>query len=1073
MGEPIATSDLREHVRRGDAVIIAGAGVAAASSSVAATGSWRAMLLSLFEHATQTLQEPAPGWFDRVRDEMHSSDLDDVLSAAEKLERKLGGNNGRAFRRWLRTTFERASIDRPELLDAILDTGAPILTTNYDSLFERRSHREPTTWRHPAQVQQVIAGRSDKIVHLHGHWEDPSSVVLGIRDYESILGAEFLQVLLQSCVALKSLVLVGCGGTRDDPNLGALFRWAVEVAGQSGHDHYVLVSQRQLAEQPLSDDGPLVPIVYGNEHEDLAPYLAGLGRSQRSSMSAPQVREFGSAPAPPTLAVGRSAETEALAEAMSQRSGPILVLGPPGVGKSHSLLRALELVRARQAPSVIAPLYVRCDLFDSVASIELRLRSALGLPEGSPFRLAFSRYHDGPAHVVLDNAESAWLPDPLAFEALMADLAATPELLTTVAIRGVRRPAGVAWGSRFSIHPLEPHEARELFVTISGIDEAEEGLDRVVGLGEGLPLVIELLALALPGVGSLDELQRTWGDCSRRLSLLERPPASGRESSLRIALEVSQTGFDESGSDLAVAALLARMPGGMWSQAFEQLGLEYALAARNLCERGLAEGGGHLTMLAPICAYFETTTSEPTALAGRVASYVCDSIAKRAGRLTENDRHVIDWSIDHLAGSGPLDLNTIEAAIVSIVDHRERDLPISRSTRKVAECDLDAADPATSSRFLLELGLAELRRSQQEPSRQHLLRARSIAVAADLALLRANCDLRLGELDLRASSQDSAEQRIRQALADFVSQGDRRGEADATLELATFQFWASQFSDAETNLRLAIEGFDSTGDAAGRGWAMLRRAEIALRQTDWQASATLANAAELAFREAYSVRGRGHVELVRGTSAMWRTDMARAEQHFDAALTDLRACTDHAGVATVYRSIAEIAIWRSDHVVALELLEKARGLYLSVSHALGRAHCDRLTSEILVADGEVEQAAELNSAAAQIYLHLGNYLNMGHVWLNAARLRLRAGDPDGSLVCCGLAKANYDAVGSARGRASALMVEAYAVIERGDTPDVPGLLLAEAAHFAARAGDERLVAQIAHEQEVFPVEGPL
>ena len=45
------------------------------------------------------------------------------------------------------------------------------------------------TWRNGAQVQQVLRGQRKAVLHLHGHWEDPASVVLGIRSYEAVLDA--------------------------------------------------------------------------------------------------------------------------------------------------------------------------------------------------------------------------------------------------------------------------------------------------------------------------------------------------------------------------------------------------------------------------------------------------------------------------------------------------------------------------------------------------------------------------------------------------------------------------------------------------------------------------------------------------------------------------------------------------------------------------------------------------------------------------------------------------------------------------------------------------------------------
>src|SRR5947199_246010 len=74
------------------------------------------------------------------------------------------------------------------VVEALWDLGVPLATTNYDGLLEEVSHLPPVTWREGTKVERMARGDEKGILHLHGYWEDPESVILGLRSYEQILG---------------------------------------------------------------------------------------------------------------------------------------------------------------------------------------------------------------------------------------------------------------------------------------------------------------------------------------------------------------------------------------------------------------------------------------------------------------------------------------------------------------------------------------------------------------------------------------------------------------------------------------------------------------------------------------------------------------------------------------------------------------------------------------------------------------------------------------------------------------------------------------------------------------------
>jgi SIR2-like domain len=100
-----------------------------------------------------------------------------------------------------------------------------VATTNYDGLVEEVTGWPVVTWRDGVRVQRVLRGDERAVVHLHGYWGDPVSVVLGVRSYEAVLGDAAAQGLQRAVAGMRSLLFVGFGAGLADPNFAALRAW--------------------------------------------------------------------------------------------------------------------------------------------------------------------------------------------------------------------------------------------------------------------------------------------------------------------------------------------------------------------------------------------------------------------------------------------------------------------------------------------------------------------------------------------------------------------------------------------------------------------------------------------------------------------------------------------------------------------------------------------------------------------------------------------------------------------------------------------------------------------------------
>ena len=232
--------DLARELERGRVVVVVGAGVAVAATRGEPVASWVGLLEDGISRCEQVFLSLPADWGERLRGRLRSGRAEDLLAVADEVTSALGGRKSGEYRRWLRETVGQLEPRDPEVIEALHDLGVPIVTTNYDSLIEQVTGLEPVTWRGGPRIERLLRGDEPGVLHLHGHWEDPESVVLGVHSYDEVLGDAYAQFVPRALTAFNSLLFVGCGEGLDDPNFGALRRWLRDVFGGSEYRHFRL-----------------------------------------------------------------------------------------------------------------------------------------------------------------------------------------------------------------------------------------------------------------------------------------------------------------------------------------------------------------------------------------------------------------------------------------------------------------------------------------------------------------------------------------------------------------------------------------------------------------------------------------------------------------------------------------------------------------------------------------------------------------------------------------------------------------------------------------------------------------
>ena len=210
--------------------------------------------------------------------QLESSDLDDLLGAAEFVGRKLSAPDGGLYARWLESAFKDVQVTNRKMQEALIAVqhgNIPFCTLNYDHLLETATGLSPVTMNDPKKVMAWMRRETQGILHLHGEWSSPTTCILGIRDYETTVANDLRDLVQRSLGSFKRLLFIGCGDTFADPNFSALIRWLRDKMKTAAPQHYALVLNSEVAIRHADPSwhGFVEPIGYGEKRGDLTGFL--------------------------------------------------------------------------------------------------------------------------------------------------------------------------------------------------------------------------------------------------------------------------------------------------------------------------------------------------------------------------------------------------------------------------------------------------------------------------------------------------------------------------------------------------------------------------------------------------------------------------------------------------------------------------------------------------------------------------------------------------------------------------------------------------------------------------------
>jgi hypothetical protein len=559
-------------------LIVCGAGV-----SIEATGGEAPSWAELLETGIQKVLDLDPDeddWAVYARSRLRKGRAEQWIVVADEITDRLRGPRNAEFAAWIKAQVGGLTVKSSQLLEAIASLGCPVATTNYDDVLSKGLDALPITWDDPDQVHRFLVGDLDGILHLHGHWRKPPTIILGSKSYAALNADRRKEVLTQYAALDRPAIYIGCSGDGlSDPDFTNLADFLGEWQ-QGAPRSYWLVRQDQAGSVKSrlgSDSGRLYSLPFGEEYSELPAFLRNLA-PERETLAAPApagATEFVSIeqqqPRPEIF--GREAELNEIEAALVEGRSAVIG-GGPGFGKT-----ALA-VTAMYRPKVIERfgrrrLFVSLEAEREPRALLASLAGALGLPSGgeeaSLLRQLQLAAESAPLAAVLDNAESILETNRSEAERILRLAAQVENLSLVLTTRGAppRLPGAVAIQD---LSKLNPVAARDAFLAVDDAYATDPDLDPLIDALDGHALSIELVAARASSSTSLREIRDAWkaleGEFLKKVDEEENRLTSVRAS---FALSMKAKLLERAPLSKRLLSLLSVLPAGLTREAVPRL----------------------------------------------------------------------------------------------------------------------------------------------------------------------------------------------------------------------------------------------------------------------------------------------------------------------------------------------------------------------------------------------------------------------------------------------------------------------------------------------------------------------
>ena len=959
-------------------LIVCGAGVTIQATARRAPN-WPDLIASGIRRVAD-LDSGAASWATNSLAQMATATAKSLIAIADELTDRLGGAGNAEFKTWLKDTIGDLVMANDDLIRAIVGLGCPIATTNYDDILSAVTGLPPIVWSDHVSTLEFLNGQKRGILHLHGHWQVPQSVVLGSKSYETHSEDE-RRKLLQSFAALnRPTLFIGCSDEGlADPDFSA-FDEFVAAWKEVAERRYWLVRQevdRAGVPKPLPAPGldrRLFPVAFGSEHDDLTAFVWGLAPSSSIVDQDENLRCIDQYEPRPHI-FGRDDEVcKVVAAVLGSKSA--IVAGGPGMGKTAIATTALyddQVVKKFGRRRV----FVSLESDSEPRALLVRLVDALGFPtvgdDPSLLRLIERCVATIPLVAIIDNAETIFDVDRAESERLLNLAAQLSGLALVVTMRGT--PPVLPRATVIDdLGKLSEASSLEMFSAIAGGEFVNDvSMRPLLHALDGHALSIHLVAAQALGLSSLAGLHASWEE--ERAAILARPgEMETRLTSVRASLAVTLNGPRMRNNPRArrLLAILGHLPGGLAdTDVRKALGDKTSVSANEankaiFCLRQVrlleAKLNRRLRVLTPLRECIKTDVSFHTSDRNRL----CNNYLKLAVKANQVGSEA--W--ESVRGDVEREADNLDAVCELGLEH-------------VANHDL---------LFRAIGGVKEYKKFTGGGSIRCLEKGVRIFRGLSLRSYSATIHRWLGEIALQSGDKERATKYFEDALKAFQQMKDIQGEVNTLVELGEVARHRGDPDAAKSYYNNAVTLSRQIRDQHGEGNAFIGMANIAISNGDNSIALEHLERASTLFRKNGNVVGEANAKGCFGDVALGRSDLPLAAEYFEEALQLCRRIGDWVGLANNARSLGYVALCRSQYELAEAKFEDAINSCRRLGHILGEARGIEGMGSLASRRGDYATAKSCFQEAELLFRRIDSQSDIANTILLRAELAKREGN---------------------------------------------------------------------------------
>ncbi len=312
-----------------------------------------------------------------------------LIHAAEVITQKLKKDGIGPYQTWLNDTIGKLKVKNPRLIHALTNIAAFIASLNYDTLPEQVTQRASVSWNRSDRVSDVVNGKKihaagadrDAILHPHGCWDDAESVILGTSSYRDVVGSKHAQAIQSFFAVGHTMMFAGCGGTFDDPNFAQFLPAATAILKDTTQAHFVLCRTGEV--DGWKNKAPwLHPIAYGDNYEDLTPFLESLAKYRGEPPPEP-------AKIPPSSPSGGGSTIDAEWSKVTQKVAPDLMAELVTLGRKPAVEKLDQIAKGSLSELGLQTRFP-CEITSFITGF-LAKKKWLGTPEGERWKIIRDR----------------------------------------------------------------------------------------------------------------------------------------------------------------------------------------------------------------------------------------------------------------------------------------------------------------------------------------------------------------------------------------------------------------------------------------------------------------------------------------------------------------------------------------------------------------------------------------------------------------------------------------------------------------------------------------------------------